>query len=86
MKGGRTAPRNGESHGDLLRGLQNFNEGGADCPPKPSCLPVVPSKAPTSMKGGRTAPRNCYIHLLDTWLQPTSMKGGRTAPRNLSQG
>ena len=36
----------------------NFNEGGADCPPKHSLVSVAAADRGTSMKGGRTAPRN----------------------------
>ena len=34
MKGGRTAPRNDVAGRDEAIHIDNFNEGGADCPPK----------------------------------------------------
>ena len=34
MKGGRTAPRKFGDTAQPLGNTQNFNEGGADCPPK----------------------------------------------------
>ena len=36
MKGGRTAPRNGHRTDGGCAVCGCFNEGGADCPPKPS--------------------------------------------------
>ena len=35
MKGGRTAPRNNHTRDFLEAEVMFFNEGGADCPPKP---------------------------------------------------
>ena len=58
MKGGRTAPRNA-GRGDSLFGyFATFNEGGADCPPKPEICDALEDDWGPSMKGGRTAPRN----------------------------
>ena len=35
MKGGRTAPRNRFCAVNTANWITSFNEGGADCPPKP---------------------------------------------------
>ena len=35
MKGGRTAPRNKDRKNRKAKLKPSFNEGGADCPPKP---------------------------------------------------
>ena len=59
MKGGRTAPRNPIASIFPQGILRRFNEGGADCPPKPLATSYQSASGyPASMKGGRTAPRN----------------------------
>ena len=58
MKGGRTAPRDSEGCRAGRGSEQRFNEGGADCPPRPACLCAVEYARGASMKGGRTAPRD----------------------------
>ena len=62
MKGGRTAPRNWQHETTAQQRFYRFNEGGADCPPKPyGALVGVGDIGQASMKGGRTAPRNLAI-------------------------
>ena len=41
MKGGRTAPRNYSSLVGKKQPVKCFNEGGADCPPKPGELGTI---------------------------------------------
>ena len=65
------------------RGWTSFNEGGADCPPKPHTPIQDRDKERASMKGGRTAPRNSTKERTENMTIIASMKGGRTAPRNV---
>ena len=82
MKGGRTAPRDAVLVPMRLFQLGSFNEGGADCPPRPG-KGLTHGRPPlASMKGGRTAPRDSRNSAAAVFWQLASMKGGRTAPRD----
>ena len=84
MKGGRTAPRNLQSSLCLCSRIACFNEGGADCPPKP----VSPLGDWLSFgcfnEGGADCPPKLEQWSGSNWvaMDSASMKGGRTAPRN----
>ena len=85
MKGGRTAPR------DFGRGYwcyqctRDFNEGGADCPPRLVEWQLVRYYAVDFNEGGADCPprHNTYHNTERQTI--TSMKGGRTAPRDRAQ-
>ena len=82
MKGGRTAPRDLERTAAQRPTTLGFNEGGADCPPRPFYRPPETADSSASMKGGRTAPRDEAEHSGEHITNTASMKGGRTAPRD----
>ena len=67
---------------DTEKPRDDFNEGGADCPPRQAVKMTTYAITLTSMKGGRTAPRDLCLHSASGDAADTSMKGGRTAPRD----
>ena len=59
----------------------NFNEGGADCPPKVEDDKIKAAiDASTSMKGGRTAPRKLCSPQPNTGGLPHFNEGGADCP------
>ena len=84
MKGGRTAPRNARhGHGRPTR-RAGFNEGGADCPPKPEGRSACAAPcAAASMKGGRTAPRNTKMAKKAETSMTSFNEGGADCPPKL---
>ena len=56
MKGGRTAPRNFTLAAKFYALPAPFNEGGADCPPKPCTLIALCSPVSPFNEGGADCP------------------------------
>ena len=56
MKGGRTAPRNRAVLGGNGMCMSSFNEGGADCPPKPRTLRLALCRRTRFNEGGADCP------------------------------
>ena len=56
MKGGRTAPRNTSQAQTICPTSFSFNEGGADCPPKPLIGSINSHRAQSFNEGGADCP------------------------------